>query len=862
MVGEAMYRTSHFWTLAIGICVLILNLSMQTASAEVNVRVHPTSGGPQIFVDDEPVPPRFFFGTRGGLRPIAVEPDTWQTVSFDFTPDHDVVECGTLHFRFHKKASRFQIRNLRVVDVETGNDVLPIDTFKAKQSFENTWNVWPLEEKNTVGRVEVSDGALHVTLTEPADGDWPDFHLHSQRRLSFTKGRTYRCTFEVKCSEQGEIRSTVYSVAGGVWEPIGAPTGLFLHQVALVRDAGLRFISTGMPTCWYPPEEPQSWEAIDKVMHQIIDVHPQALIVPRVSANAPAWWLERHPETRMMFEDGTPGRLPTVSSRLYRRDISAHMEKLCRHLCEAFPDHFAGIHPAGQNSAEWFYDRSWGPLMSGYEPPTRQAWQEWLKTHGQPNDESAEVPDAKRRHEAPNGFLRDPAKEGDLILFNRFWQQEMADTVVEIAAACRRGTSGRKLVVFFYGYLFEFPPLRNGAPYAGHYALSRVLASPDIDVLCSPISYFDRQWQGTAPSMTAAESVAIHGKLWLNEDDTRTYLAHTKSFGGVDDLPQTKAVLLRNTAQAALRGFGTWWMDLPGRGWFDDPRLWDEHRRLAPLDNAMLERSVPFQPDIAMILGEDSMVHLTGGSSAMARPLIYEARAAFGRSGAPYGQYMFRDATAGNVPAKLQVFIAAWSLTQEQRRELRSNRPAGATCVWCYAPGYLLADRADVMTMSEVSGFKHKILDLDTAVATPTDAGKALGLDAPWGQEAPIRPLFTVAPEDGDQILATYSDGSPAVVLRPGENGSEVFSGVPAWTSSLVRALARIAGVHLYATTDANVWAAEGYLSVHTMSDGPLRLNTGTTAPVTDALTGTPLGKGPDISLNVKAGETRILKVR
>jgi hypothetical protein len=228
-------------------------------------------------------------------------------------------------------------------------------------------------------------------------------------------------------------------------------------------------------------------------MRRIIDVHPHALIVPRVSANAPPWWLQRHPEARMMFEDGQPGRLSSISSRLYRRDISAHMEKLCRHLCEAFPNHFAGIHPAGQNSAEWFYDESWGPIMSGYEPPTRTAWRNWLKQHGEPHAESAEVPDAQRRHNAPYGLLRDPARELDLILFNRFWQQEMAETVIEIAAACRRGTAGKKLVVFFYGYLFEFPPLGNGAPYSGHYALSRVLESPDIDVLCSPISYFEHR---------------------------------------------------------------------------------------------------------------------------------------------------------------------------------------------------------------------------------------------------------------------------------------------------------------------------------------------------------------------------------
>jgi hypothetical protein len=122
--------------------------------------------------------------------------------------------------------------------------------------------------------------------------------------------------------------------------------------------------------------------------------------------------------------------------------------------------------------------------------------------------------------------------------------------------------------------------------------------------------------------------------------------------------------------------------------------------------------------------------------------------------------------------------------------------------------------------------------------------------------------LFTVIPNGDDQILATYSDGSPAVVVRTRCSGADVFTGVPAWTSQLVRALACQAGVHLYTTTDANVWAAEDFLAVHTMSDGPLLLNTGGAAPVEDVFTGSNLGNGPHISLDVHAGETRVLKIR
>jgi hypothetical protein len=51
-----------------------------------------------------------------------------------------------------------------------------------------------------------------------------------------------------------------------------------------------------------------------------------------------------------------------------------------------------------------------------------------------------------------------------------------------------------------------------------------LLGGRDIDILCSPISYTDREWLGTAPCMSAAESVREAGILWLNEDDSRTFL--------------------------------------------------------------------------------------------------------------------------------------------------------------------------------------------------------------------------------------------------------------------------------------------------------------------------------------------------
>jgi len=82
----------------------------------------------------------------------------------------------------------------------------------------------------------------------------------------------------------------------------------------------------------------------------VIAVVPDALIVPRVEVDAPAWWRKWRPETLMAYEYGSKGPKCTVNSREYRRDMAAHLEKLCRHLCKAFPKNFAGILPLGQGT--------------------------------------------------------------------------------------------------------------------------------------------------------------------------------------------------------------------------------------------------------------------------------------------------------------------------------------------------------------------------------------------------------------------------------------------------------------------------------------------------------------------------------
>ena len=167
--------------------------------------------------------------------------------------------------------------------------------------------------------------------------------------------------------------------------------------------------------------------------------------------------------------------------------------------------------------------------------------------------------------------------------------------------------------------------MRYGPANSGHYGLENLLkkANGSIDILCSPISYFDRAFCGSAPNMSAGETVMRNGVLWLNEDDTRTHLDHRSEAyvqeGTLVTLPQSRSVMLRNTAQEAIRGFGSWWMDLPGMGWYDSAELWDVQRGLMPLEHKMLARTAPFTPEIALIQDEESMIQVAGSRAPAGR---------------------------------------------------------------------------------------------------------------------------------------------------------------------------------------------------------------------------------------------------
>lgn len=203
---------------------LMLAVSLLTSlpAGAVVVRVGKTPGGPQICVDGRPVPPRFFWGAMNSGR-CSVSGE-WTTQSFDFIPGK-VDGTGTLHFRFGQAPGEIWLADVRIQDAQTKEDILNPGSFASDNVFQATWSTWPPREANTVGKVGIEDGLTHVTLTNPPNGVWPDWHLHSYQGLRFAEGRTYRCSFRAKATPRRDLSVAVYNVTGGVWNFVVGPPG-------------------------------------------------------------------------------------------------------------------------------------------------------------------------------------------------------------------------------------------------------------------------------------------------------------------------------------------------------------------------------------------------------------------------------------------------------------------------------------------------------------------------------------------------------------------------------------------------------------------------------------------------------------
>jgi hypothetical protein len=656
------------------------------------------------------------------------------------------------------------------------------------------------------------------------------------------------------------------------------------EQVALARDAGVHIYSMPLHCPRRGDDDALDFSRPDAVLDRFIAVDPEALFIPRLYPG-PNWswkaWREKSiPEGE--FVRFKSGRIKTLSiaSETFRKGSNRELaELIARYESSKYGKRILAWHPGGPRSSEMFlldYRKS-GP---DYSDANQRGFRAWLRKKYKSDAalgsawgrkgatlEKAAVPEfAAKRFPVgggiPAGRVRafyDLPRERDWVDYSAYTSDVTVERILDWARIIKKGTGGRKLAMFFYGYTFELP-----SSISGHCGLGKVLASADVDLLCSPYSYQDRPVGGAGNFMCPIDSIAARRKLWITEDDTRTSILDLKNlpehFGwnrhDCRSLPETLNVLDRNLGSNLVHRAGTWWMDLLARGAFSNKDVWELMRKRKRLFEERDRDPSPFRPEVALIVDEEAKLYVRDDWHLNRQSLV-SLREECVKTGASVGYYLLEDLLAGRVPkCRAYLFANAYHLGPEQVAKIHA-RVEGATAIWMYAPGWLGSGGAGAAGVARASG-----------IAVTGGAGK-LGSKGRgplagenWGRALEVTPRISIT-EKGLEVLGRYAAGGTVSAARRKFRGFDSVL-LCDWfaTRGVLRKLFERAGCHIWTRGSAVVQSDGRLLLVHAAAEGTLtlRLPEGVSARPADTATKIEID-GREVRLKCRKGTTALFRL-
>jgi hypothetical protein len=636
-------------------------------------------------------------------------------------------------------------------------------------------------------------------------------------------------------------------------------------------DAGVHFYAFDIGTVGSPPEwrdpqtgqiEPYDFSSLAQRFQHVIDVDPQARFHLRVHLEMPEWWQHLHPLECEILSDGRRAG-QSFASVLWRQQANNFLTALIRHIeSVGLIDRIVAFQCGAGHTGEWVKGAGAMGLVCGdASAPMREHFGGWLRKHYQDNVaalreswadpevsfENALVPGADAQFSTAQFTFRDPRKEQAVIDYYRCLAELCGDLVVDFCTTVKQVGGGKILAGAFYGYLMElswnagFFAEGVDSEYAtiqrsGHLGLWKVLQSAEVDFLVSPYSYGFRGIGGEGAAMPPTESMRLHKKLYVLEDDTRTHLSlHDRlNYGRGETLEESVAILQRNFANVIAHGQSIWWLAgwNPGAPHVDlsrEPAFRPLIQRFHDMGTWALNLDRTPSAQVAIVIDDESFLY-EGVKNNLDLPLIFQQRLrGLAHMGAPFDVYLLNDLLGEDVkPYVLYIFLNAFRLDVKRREALqRVVCKDGQTALWIYAPGYEAEDDS-LESMAALTGitfgagthpwgpFVH-LTNLNHPIT------RGLSQDISWGTNSLIGPVFHAADEKA-QVLGdvVYSLGRclPGFVLKEFPQWNSVYSAAPNLPASVLRGLARYAGVHLYNENGDTLYATPDLLAVHTAAGG------------------------------------------
>jgi hypothetical protein len=658
---------------------------------------------------------------------------------------------------------------------------------------------------------------------------------------------------------------------GLMWGTPPGPDGYKLKECArYYGEAGVHLFTFDMGMGGNPPDwdgprpgDPSTYHFADlqKRFEYVIEADPQARFHLRVHLEAQAWWQKIYPEECELTSDGR--RLcQSFASKIWRQQAKEYLKALVGYFDRVgLSDRIIAYQTGAGGTGEWVKGAAMAGDTIDYSQPMIDHFRTWLrgkykgdeaalrKAWAAPyvNFDTAEVPGAEDQLTAKGYTFRDPKTERNVIDFFQCLGELCGDLVVDFCTTVKEASGGKVLTGAFYGYLLElawnssffadgFKSEFSGYHRSGHLGLWKVLESPNVNFLVSPYSYGFRGIGGEGSSMLPSETVRLHNKLYIFEEDSRMHITwhDHPNYGKVDTLEESITVLKRNFAYVVTHGHGIWWLGgggptTPHVELSQQPAFRPLIQRFNEIGNLAVELDREPNAEIAVLLDDESLLY-ESMNNHLDLPLIFQQRLwGLPKIGAPHDLYLLNDFINGKVkPYKLYIFLNAFHLNAERREKLKDElRKEGRVALWIYGAGYL-DEEASLANMTDLTGFGfdkggHPWGPMMNLIDFSHPITEKLDQDLFWGTNNLIAPNFHLA-DYSARVLGNiiYSEGRCRAGLGVKEfsEWKSIYCAVPNLPAAVLRGIARYAGVHLYSEVGDILYATKELLGVHTSGGG------------------------------------------
>lgn len=366
-----------------------------------------------------------------------------------------------------------------------------------------------------------------------------------------------------------------------------------------------------------------------------------------------------------------------------------------------------------------------------------------------------------------------------------------------------------------------------------------------IDVVVCQPTYSERFPGYASFSAPPMASLHLHGKMFWNELDLRTWLREgdgpkasfvtNKGICSYEDVPMWRAGYRKYAGEAAAARMGYWFYDMRG-GWFDDLEIAADIAAVSAEETELARmKPSPWRPGMAVVIDEAQMLEGENPLLRLRGPEQYiyaEQCRYFQCSGVPYESYLMQDVLEN--PSlldgmKLAVFAFLHEVDPKRRALLDRLAAKGVTLVYLSESG--MRGGADALMFSprvKLGNHSHLVVP---EPGFDVNVMSALSVRFMRDNGDPDRAALlrcTVEETPGVKVLARYaSDSLPAIAERVDAGCRRVYVAEPSGlTPDLINHFARESGAYrAVGRTGLQIDMNGDFMAVHCLRPGRYEIN-------------------------------------